>query len=205
MRVNHVKTKQNPKPIVMIINALYHQAPDAIQSEFDWIEQAKLDPQKFGRLYNKYYDQIYRYVNQRVECADLAADVTSQVFFKAFCNLHKYQFKGVPFGSWLYRIAKSEIYQAFRDQNKQQTSNFDTLDFATFFDSYHEEDSEENIKRLQLCLKELKVGEFEIIRLRFYEKLSFKEIGDVLEISENNAKVKCFRSIAKLKKLYFNS
>ena len=105
----------------------------------------------------------------------------------------------------MYRIAKSEIYQAFRDQNKQQTSNFDTLDFATFFDSYHEEDSEENIKRLQLCLKELKVGEFEIIRLRFYEKLSFKEIGDVLEISENNAKVKCFRSIAKLKKLYFNS
>ena len=91
MRVNHVKTKQNPKPIVMIINALYHQAPDAIQSEFDWIEQAKLDPQKFGRLYNKYYDQIYRYVNQRVECVDLAADVTSQVFFKAFCNLHKYQ------------------------------------------------------------------------------------------------------------------
>jgi RNA polymerase sigma-70 factor (ECF subfamily) len=189
----------------MIINALYHQAPDAIQSEFDWIEQAKLDPQKFGRLYNKYYDQIYRYVQQRVECMDVAADVTSQVFFKAFTNLHKYQFKGVPFGSWLYRIAKSEIYQTFRDQSKQQTSSFETLDFATFFDSYHEEENEENIKRLQLCLKELKVGEYEIIRLRFYEKQSFKEIGDLLEISENNAKVKCFRSVAKLKKLYFNS
>lgn len=189
----------------MIINALYHQAPDKIKTEFDWIEQAKLDPQKFGRLYNKYYDQIFRYVNQRVTCIDLAADVTSQVFFKAFCNLHKYQFKGVPFGSWLYRIAKSEIYQAFRDQSKQQTSNFDSLEFATFFDSYHEEDSEENIQRLQLCLKELKDAELEIIRLRFYQKQSFKEIGDFLGISENNAKVKCFRSVSKLKKLYFNS
>jgi RNA polymerase sigma-70 factor, ECF subfamily len=188
----------------MIINALYHQAPDAIQSEFDWIEQAKLDPQKFGRLYNKYYDQIYRYVQQRVECMDVAADVTSQVFFKAFTNLHKYQFKGVPFGSWLYRIAKSEIYQTFRDQSKQQTSSFETLDFATFFDSYHEEEMRK-ISSDCNCVKEIKVGEYEIIRLRFYEKQSFKEIGDLLDISENNAKVKCFRSVAKLKKLYFNS
>ncbi len=200
-----LEPNKTQKPIVMIINALYHQAPEKIKTEFDWIEQAKLDPQKFGRLYNKYYDQIFRYVNQRVTCIDLAADVTSQVFFKAFCNLHKYQFKGVPFGSWLYRIAKSEIYQAFRDQSKQQTSNFDSLEFATFFDSYHEEDSEENIQRLQLCLKELKDAELEIIRLRFYQKQSFKEIGDFLGISENNAKVKCFRSVSKLKKLYFNS
>jgi RNA polymerase sigma-70 factor, ECF subfamily len=189
----------------MIINALYHQAPDVIKSEFDWIEQAKLDPQKFGRLYTKYYDQIFRYVNQRLDCEDLASDVTSQVFFKAFCNLHKYQFKGVPFSSWLYRIAKSEVYQAFRDHSKHQAVNFDTLDFATFFDSYHEEENEDNIKRLQICLKELKVGEFEIIKLRFYEKQSFKEIGDFLGISENNAKVKCFRSVSKLKKLYFKS
>jgi RNA polymerase sigma-70 factor, ECF subfamily len=188
----------------MITNAVYHQAPDVIKSEFDLIEQAKLDPQKFGRLYNKYYEQIYRYVNQRVECIDLASDVTSQVFFKAFCNLHKYQFKGVPFGSWLYRIAKSEIYQTFRDQNKLQTSSFESLDFATFFDSCQEEETEENIIRLKRCLKELKVAEFEVIKYRFYEKLSFKEIGDVLGISENNAKVKCFRSVSKLKKLYFN-
>jgi len=189
----------------MIINALYHQAPEKIISEFEWIEQAKRDPEKFGRLYNKYYDQIFRYVNQRVHCLELSADVTSQVFFKAFCNLHKYQFKGVPFGSWLYRIAKSEIYQAFRDKSKQQFSDFESIDFATFFDSYQEDENEGNLHRLQECLQGLKPSEFEVIRLRFYDKMSFRELGDVLGISENNAKVKCFRGIAKLKKMYFNS
>lgn len=187
----------------MIINALYHQAPEKIQSEFDWIEQAKLDPQKFGRLYSKYYDQIFRYVNQKVLCTEQTADITAQVFFKAFCNLHKYQFKGVPFGSWLYRIAKSEIYQAFRDQAKTQTSDFETLNFSLFFESCNEDDTEENIARLKSCLSKMKNEEYQMISLRFYDGLSFKQIGDHLGMSENNAKVKCFRCISKLKKLYF--
>lgn len=187
----------------MLINALYHQAPDSIQSEFDWIEQAKLDPQKFSRLYTKYYEQIFRYVSQKVSCTDLSADITSQVFYKAFCNLHKYQFKGVPFGSWLYRIAKSEIYQSFRDEAKMPKSDVETLNFGKFFESYHEDDTEENIEKLKKCLSFLKEEEIKIIKLRFFENLSFKEIGDLLQISENNAKVKCFRSVSKLKKIYF--
>lgn len=187
----------------MLVNALYHQAPEKIQSEFEWIEQAKLDPQKFGRLYNKYYEQIYRYVNQKVICTEQSADITSQVFFKAFSNLHKYQFKGVPFSSWLYRIAKSEIYQAFRDQSKTQYSDFESINFALFFESYKEDDTEENIAKLKKCLKQLKEDEMRLITLRFYDGMSFREVGDNLGISENNAKVKCFRSVSKLKKLYF--
>jgi len=199
------KRCKTQNPLTMLINALYHQAPEKIQSEFDWIEQAKLDPQKFGRLYNKYYDQIFRYVNQKVNCTEQTADITSQVFYKAFCNLHKYQFKGVPFGSWLYRIAKSEIYQSFRDQAKMQQSDFETINFSLFFESYNEDDTEENILKLKFCLEKLKKEEYQLISLRFFEGLSFKEIGETLGIHENNAKVKCFRSVAKLKKLYFQA
>ena len=187
----------------MLINALYHQAPEKIQTEFEWIEQAKADPQKFARLYNKYYEQIYRYVAQKVVCAEQTADITAQVFYKAFCNLHKYQFKGVPFGSWLYRIAKSEIYQAFRDQAKMPQTDIEVLNFAKFFESYNEDDTEENILKLQSCLKQLKPDELRIITMRFYEGLSFRDIGDVSGTNENNAKVKCFRAVAKLKKIYF--
>jgi RNA polymerase sigma-70 factor (ECF subfamily) len=187
----------------MLVKALYHQAPEKIQLEFEWIEQAKLDPQKFGRLYNAYYDPIYRYVCQKVTCVEQAADITSQVFFKAFCNLHKYQFKGVPFSAWLYRIAKSEIYQSFRDQAKLQHSDFESINFALFFESYNEDDTEENLDKLKLCLGNLKQDELKLITLRFFDGLSFKEIGEMLKINENNAKVKCFRSLSKLKKYYF--
>jgi RNA polymerase sigma-70 factor (ECF subfamily) len=142
-------------------------------------------------------------VNQKVHCNEQSADITSQVFFKALCNLHKYQFKGLPFGSWLYRIAKSEIYQWFRDQSKMQTSDFDSLNLSKFFESYQEDDNEENILKLQKCLKSLKQDELKLIALRFYDGLSFRDIGELLNVHENNAKVKCFRSVAKLKKLYF--
>ena len=68
------------------------------------IEAAKRDATNFGPIYNKYYKQIFGYIYQRMEDKDVAFDVTSQVFLKALTNLHKYEFKGVPFASWLYRI-----------------------------------------------------------------------------------------------------
>jgi RNA polymerase sigma-70 factor (ECF subfamily) len=50
------------------------------------------------------------------------------------------------------------------------------------------------------ALKKLKKADMEIIEMRFFEKRSFKEIGDILNVTENNAKVKMFRIIRRLKK-----
>lgn len=187
----------------MIISSPFHQTMETIQTEFEIIEQAKRDPEKFGRLYAKYYEKIFTYVNKKVNCLESSADIVSQVFFKAFINLHKYEFKGVPFGSWLFRIAKSELYQYFREQSKIQYSDFQSLDFALFFDSYEQEETDANIERLKKCLAKLNKSDSEIIVMRFYQKMPFKEIGDLKNMSENNAKVKCFRAISKLKNYYF--
>jgi RNA polymerase sigma-70 factor (ECF subfamily) len=196
--------QETQKPKIMLVNALYHQAPDKLRMEQEWIQQAKEDPQKFSRLYLKYHDQINRYIASKVICAEQASDITAQVFFKAFSNLHKYKFQGLPFGSWLYRIAKSEIYQTFRDSSKMPSVDFDKVNFSLFFESYEEEDNAENIEKLKHCLNSLKEDEYNLIHLRYYQALSYKEIGEMLDISENNAKVKAFRAISKLKKFYFS-
>lgn len=187
----------------MIISSPFHQTMETIQTEFEIIEQAKRDPEKFGRLYAKYYDKIFTYVNKKVNCIESTADIVSQVFFKAFINLHKYEFKGVPFGSWLFRIAKSELYQYFRELSKIQYSDFQSLDFAVFFDSYEQEETDANIERLKKCLAKLNKSDYEVIVMRFYQKMPFKEISTIKNMSENNAKVKCFRAISKLKNYYF--
>lgn len=186
----------------MTVNPIYHQSNDKLREELDWITAAKKDPEKFGPLYRKYHEQIFRYIYQRMDDQELAFDVTSQVFIKAMSNLHKYEYRGVPFSSWLYRIAKSELYQAFRDRRARRTINVESMSLFEMIEEMEEEDSSENKKKLLLCLKQLSEQNLQLIELRFFERRSFKEIGEIMEITENNAKVKAFRAVKQLKKLF---
>ena len=200
----HIPVNDNFKGNTMHVNSVYHQTDSAIKQELDWIQKAKSDPSHFAPLYKKYFSPIFRYVYQRMDDMDLANDVTSQIFIKALQNIHKYEFRGVPFSSWLYRIAKSELNQAFRDNLAVQTVNIDTQNISQFIDDFEEDDLEENKAKLKKALAGLKPEELQLIELRFFEKRSFKEIGEILDMTENNAKVKSFRTLEKLKNL-FNS
>ncbi len=188
----------------MAVNPLYHQSNQRMEEELSWIRRAQNDPESFGPLYRKYHEQIFRYIHQRMDDEETAFDVTSQVFLKALNNIHRYEYRGVPFSSWLYRIAKSELYQSFRDRKAQRTVNIESYQLFELIEDMEDDNKEENRKRLLHCLKLMKEKDMQLIEMRFFERRSFKEIGEILEITENNAKVKTFRAIEKLKQL-FNS
>jgi len=186
----------------MAVNPVYHQTNDRLQEELVIIKEAKENPERFGPLYQKYHEQIFRYIYQRMDDEHLAFDVTSQVFMKALRNLHKYEYRGVPFSSWLYRIAKSELYQAFRDRKARRTVNVESMHLFEMVEEFEEDDSSANKKKLLQCLSLLKDGDLQLIELRYFEKRSYREIGEILEITENNAKVRSFRALERLKKLF---
>lgn len=189
----------------MSVNPMYHQTPQRIQEELVWIQRAKEDPAHFGPLYKKYHEPIFRYIHQRMDDTEMAFDITSQVFMKAMKNLHRYEYKGVPFGSWLYRIAKSELYQAFRDRKADRTVNIETVHVFEIMEDWDESQTELNKKRLVEALACLKEDALQLIEMRFFEQRSFKEIGEILDLTENNAKVKCFRAVEKLKQYFHQS
>jgi RNA polymerase sigma-70 factor (ECF subfamily) len=73
------------------------------------VAAAKSNPQAFGAIYDLYFDRIYAYAyNHTGQHAD-AEDVTAQAFKQAFENLHRFEWRGVPFGAWLYRITSNII------------------------------------------------------------------------------------------------
>ncbi|MGZ3901933.1 MAG: RNA polymerase sigma factor [Bacteroidia bacterium] len=74
----------------MAINPHYHHTSDQLNEELIIIEAAKLNPERFAPLYNKYYKQIFNYLYQRMEDKDTAFDLTGQVFLKALTNLNTY-------------------------------------------------------------------------------------------------------------------
>jgi uncharacterized glyoxalase superfamily protein PhnB len=73
------------------------------------IEAARADPARFLDLYDRHFHRVYVYVLRRVRNRTDAEDVTSEVFHRALANLHKYEWRGIPFVAWLYRIAAHEL------------------------------------------------------------------------------------------------
>jgi RNA polymerase sigma-70 factor (ECF subfamily) len=184
----------------MAINVYFHQTSELLQEEQVWVMQAKADPARFEPLYRKYYDGILRYLKQRMEDPEQAYDVASQVFIKAIKNLSKYEDRGVPFGSWLYRIAKSELYQTFREMKSNRTVSMEHVQIPTFDTLFFEnQEFEYNQSILLAAMQRLKEEQLKLIEMRFFEQLSFKEIGETIGITENNAKVKTFRALEKLR------
>src|SRR5580704_19518617 len=78
-------------------------------SEQQLVEAAQRDPRRFAELYDAYFDRIYAYAVMRVRDRAAAEDITSEAFHQALKNLAKFEWRGVPFSAWLYRIASNAI------------------------------------------------------------------------------------------------
>jgi len=178
----------------------YHQTRDQLDAEAAEVEAVKKDPAKFEVLYNRYYEQIFRYLYQRLDSKEEAFDLTSEVFLKAMLNLSRFEYKGVPFSSWLYKIAFNELNQAFRANKVQRTINIDSTSVHEIIEEM-EEGKEDYKPLLKSAINRLSDADLNLVEMRFFEKRPFKEIGKILEITENNAKVKLYRVLDKLREM----
>jgi RNA polymerase sigma-70 factor (ECF subfamily) len=172
----------------------------AMQKEWLEVQAAQQDPAMFGVLYDRYFESIYLFIFKRTNDKSLADDICSQVFLKAMERLNKYVFKGVPFSAWLYRIASNEVAQYFRKAQKNRTVSIDDTNISDMLDEFDEEIDMPSVEVLVAALDNLKEGDLQLIELRFFEGLPYRDIAEILEITENNAKVRTFRITNRLKK-----
>ena len=181
-----------------------------VDQERELVERAKNNGEAFVELYDQYYSQIFGYVLKRTANIEVAQDVTSEVFFKAFKNLRQFHWRGVPFSSWLYRIATNEIANYFTKNKPWQFSLEEVSNSVGSSDPSAETELlqaeaelsrredfltlHENISRLQLKYQE-------VIVLRFFEDKQLKEIGEILGKREGTVKSLLHRGLEKLRKL----
>jgi RNA polymerase sigma-70 factor (ECF subfamily) len=168
-------------------------------SEKEWIERAKENPRWFEPLYEKYFSQIFRFIYKRHADETITAEICSEVFYKALIKIKHYKDRGYPFSSWLYKIALNESNQVFRKKKYQRVIPLDLLKSENLFDEFPLEDSPQDVEALKWAIHTLKPHELDIIELRFFNEMSFKDVALVLNITENNAKVKCYRILDKLR------
>lgn len=182
----------------------YHQSSNDILQEEVVLRKAIKNPEAFAPIYDKYYLAIFKYVLQRVENEKVTQEIVSDVFAKAIFNLKKYKFKGTPFSAWLYRVAFNEIATRHRKKKKEKTVHVPEEVWAIFEseDEASPEASEASLKQLKQALLQLKPSELELIEMRFFEERAFKEMGEILELTTENARVKTHRALKKLQGLF---
>tara|TARA_B100000497_G_scaffold15560_1_gene17996 strand:- start:72 stop:620 length:549 start_codon:yes stop_codon:yes gene_type:complete len=172
--------------------------------DFPLVLRAQKNPKYFSALYAKYFKEIFLFVLKKTADEALSGELTSNVFLKAMLNLNKYQDRGFPFSSWLYRIASNEINKHYRDNSKVQEVGIQEKDAITFLAEIDSADNSADISKLMDCLSMLKEDQSNIIELRYFDKMSFNEIGKVLGITGNNAKIKLYRAVDRLKQIFHN-
>jgi RNA polymerase sigma-70 factor (ECF subfamily) len=178
----------------------YHLNDEALLKEDACIRLAKRDALQFAPLYNKYHEAVFRFIYARMDDKDAAADLTSQVFLKALLKLNKYEYRGLPFSAWLFRIAINELNMFFRKAKAERCIIADTSSLQAVEEEIRNDGLDIHHEKMLESLGSLPEDELLLIEMRFFEKRPFKEIGEILSITENNAKVKTYRILDKLKK-----
>jgi len=171
-----------------------------IQQEYAILERSKKNPNAFGELYEKYFDRIFNFIYRQTDDEDLTADLCSQTFLSALKNIERYQFRGVPFSAWLYKVASNEVNKHYRKQKHDKVFSIEEVRVRELIEQANETWDEDIVQQLLRYLKELPTDMLEVLELRFFEDKDFKEIAFILDITESGAKMRTYRALDRLRK-----
>jgi len=159
------------------------------------------DLEKFGAFYDFYADKIYRFIYFRTRHKETAEDLTSQTFFKALRGMTDYKQSKGQFSSWLYCIAKNTLVDHYRASKNNLDINA-LWGLSTKEDLVSSAEIKEQIRQVAEALIKLNEEQREIIMLRVWDGLSYKEISEILGKTEASCKMSFCRAVGKLRAEY---
>jgi len=177
------------------------------QKELEWIEEAREKPEAFRTLFDAYYDRIFNYILRRVNHVQMAKDIAANTFLQAMKHIQQFQWHGISFSAWLYKIATNEIKQNYRKTKRfvylseehlhmlKSDSQADAAVIQTETDS----EKMERSRKVRAAIASLKLIYQSTLMLRYYENMSIKEISEILDMPESTVKTHIRRGLIQLR------
>jgi RNA polymerase sigma-70 factor (ECF subfamily) len=177
-----------------------------VHREEDLVRRAqRREPEAFAQLYEEHLDRIYRYVVLRVRSQADAEDITQQVFLKALENIGSYRWRGMPFASWLFRIAHNLVVDHWKKKSRQKVEAVAPEEVDQMAESSDDPatlaELKFDVKQLSVACEQLSDGQREIVSLRFAGGLSVAEAAKVMGKSEGAVKVLQHAALVKLRRI----
>ena len=163
----------------------------------------------FDELLLRYKDKLYSYISYIVKNDDVADDLFQETFVKAIVTLRqgKYQENG-KFYAWLTRIAHNLLIDQFRNEKSEnityhqdEESNLCDNGSLLVFNRENEIIQEQMLKEVKLIVDRLPTNQREVVFMRYYQDLSFKEIADITGVSINTALGRMHYAILNMKRM----
>jgi RNA polymerase sigma-70 factor, ECF subfamily len=162
------------------------------------IEAAQQDPARFAELYERNFERVYAYVVRRVHDRTETEDLTSEVFHHALANLQRFEWRGIPFAAWLFRIAANLISDRWQRKGRE-----DVAGEAGQMESVPATGAEfEEVERratLFRLVDALSAEQRRVLVLRFVEQKSIKEVAREIRKTEGAVKQLQFRALSTLR------
>jgi len=160
------------------------------------IEAAQKDPRRFADLYEANFERVYAFVVRRVQDRHEAEDVTAEAFQHALANLSRFEWRGVPFSVWLFRIAANAINDRWKRLSRENAASISEDDL----DQSHWPDIERRASLYRL-VDRLPEDQRSVVLKRFVEQKSIRDIAQEFGRSEGAVKQLQFRALESLRAL----
>jgi RNA polymerase sigma-70 factor (ECF subfamily) len=160
------------------------------------VEAAQQDPARFADLYELNFERVYAYVCRRVGNRTETEDLTAEVFHQALANLKRFEWRGIPFAAWLFRIAANLISDRWQTSGRE-VSDDTQIEMAQVSPAEIEE--VERRATLFRLVDTLPAEQKRVIVLRFVEQKSIKEVSKEVGKTEGAVKQLQFRALTSLR------
>jgi RNA polymerase sigma-70 factor (ECF subfamily) len=159
------------------------------------------DSEAFAALYQAYIQAVHRFVLLRVGDGPLAEDMTADIFMRAIDGLPRYSYRGLPFGAWLFRIARDRVIDYYRQSARRPTANLDDGLASELPGPSLLAESAEMMAALRVALEQLTDEQRDVIQFRFMEDWSLEETARAMNKSANAIKALQHRALNTLNRL----
>ncbi len=171
------------------------------ETDLDLAQRAGSDPAAFGELYKRHVRKIYNYIYYRTGNHHDAEDLTAKVFQRALNHVGNFEDKGVPFTAWLYRIAHNLVANWHRDRSRRPVVPLEMHASASDVALHPESEAIalEERELLLMAVRQLPADRQELLILKFVERLSNAEIGEIMGRTEGAIKSLYHRTLNSLR------
>jgi RNA polymerase sigma-70 factor (ECF subfamily) len=169
--------------------------------DMELVQRAAAEPEAFGELYERHVRRIYNYIFYRTGNHHDAEDLTARVFQRAMRHVANFEDRGVPFSAWLYRIAHNLVANWHRDRSRRPVVSIENRVLVSK-ESERPESSAiaaEEQRMLLKAVRRLPPDRQQLLILKFVERLSNAEIGEIMGRTEGAIKSLYHRTLNALR------
>jgi RNA polymerase sigma-70 factor (ECF subfamily) len=162
-------------------------------------KKSGMNRKQFAEVYDQYASRIYQFIYYKTYHKETAEDLTSSTFLRAFEKLHLFNPEKGSIGAWIYQIARNLVTDHYRAKKKTVDID-DVWDLAGEQNVELDAENREQLEELREVLQKLPAEHRDILILRIWQELSYKDIAHIVGKSEGACKMMFSRIIAKLRK-----